>query len=144
MSSVRDEGREAKKNMKRKVTVPALCAMLLALCVSAEAQQPKKVFRIGYLSVNDAVGATESEKAIRLALRERGYIEDQNIAIEYRYSAGKPDRASELAAELVRLEVDVIVVAGGPTWDASGEERDQDDTHCYGGSRRRSGRGRSG
>jgi putative ABC transport system substrate-binding protein len=59
--------------------------------------------------------ATESTRAeaIRLALRERGYIEGQNIAIEYRYAEGKPDRFPELAAELVRLKVDIIVVAGG-------------------------------
>ena len=93
-----------------------LGAMLFALCSSAQSQQTKKVFRVGYLSVNDAVGAAESEKAIRLALREHGYIEGQNIAIEYRYSAGKPERAPELAADLVRLKVDIIVVAGGPTW----------------------------
>ena len=82
----------------------------------APAQQPKKVHRIGYLSATDP--ATESARfdAIRLALRERGYIEGQNIATEYRYAEGKQDRAPELAAELVRLKVDVIVVAGGPTW----------------------------
>jgi putative ABC transport system substrate-binding protein len=59
--------------------------------------------------------ATESTRAeaIRLALRERGYIEGQNIAIEYRYAEGKPDRFPELAAELVLLKVDIIVVAGG-------------------------------
>jgi putative ABC transport system substrate-binding protein len=51
-----------------------------------------------------------------LALRERGYIEGQNIAIDYRYSDRKPERAPELAAELVRLKVDVIIIAGGPTW----------------------------
>ena len=59
--------------------------------------------------------ARESTRAegIRLALRELGYIEGQNIAIEYRYAEGKPDRVPELAAELVRLKVDIIVVAGG-------------------------------
>src|SRR4030095_9602722 len=69
--------------------------------------------RIGYLSPVDA--ATDSPRAggIRLALRELGYIEGQNIAIEYRYAEGKRDRAPELAAELVRLKVDIIVVAGG-------------------------------
>ena len=102
----------------KKAAVPSIliAVVLLAVAVIAEAQQPKKVPRIGYLSVNDAVGAAESEEAIRLALREHGYIEGQNIAIEYRYSAGKPERAPELAAELVRLQVDVIVAAGGPTW----------------------------
>ena len=52
-------------------------------------------------------------EGIRLALRERGYIEGQNIAIEYRYAEGKLDRLPELAAELVRLKVDIIVVTGG-------------------------------
>jgi putative ABC transport system substrate-binding protein len=107
------EWREAKKNTKRKVTFLALCAMLFALCFSAEAQQPKKVARIGYLSSgNPTIESTRAE-AIRLALRERGYIEGQNIAIEYRYSEGKQDRQPELAAELVRLKVDIIVAAGG-------------------------------
>ena len=79
----------------------------------AEAQQPKKVFRIGYLSSFEP--ATESARAegIRLALRELGYIEGQNIATEYRYAEGKGDRMPELAAELVRLKVDIIVAAGG-------------------------------
>src|SRR4029434_3876835 len=55
-------------------------------------------------------------EAIRLALRELGYVEGQNIAIEYRYGEGKLDRLPELAAELVRLKVDIIVVAGGNQW----------------------------
>src|SRR5262249_35004804 len=69
--------------------------------------------RIGYLSNTDPASESARSEAIRLALRELGYIEGQNIAIEYRYAEGKNDRASELAAELVRLKVDVIVVAGG-------------------------------
>src|SRR4029453_18074260 len=95
---------------------PALCAVLLVLSLPAEAQQPKKVPRIGYLSNTDPVGESTRSEAIRLALRERGYIEGQNIAIEYRYTEGKRDRAPELAAEMVRLKVDIIVVAGGETW----------------------------
>jgi putative tryptophan/tyrosine transport system substrate-binding protein len=88
-------------------------AMLLAFAVIAEAQQPKKVSRLGYLSSADA--ATDSARAeeIRLALRELGYIEGQNIAIEYRYAEGRPEREPGLAAELVRLKVDIIVVASG-------------------------------
>ena len=101
--------------MKRKITVLTLCAMLFALCSSAEAQQPKKVPRIGYLSQLDPATESTRSEAIRLALRERGYIEGQNIAIEYRYAEGKLDRLPELAAELVRLKVDIIVVAGGDT-----------------------------
>ena len=98
--------------MKKKITVLTLCAMLFALCLSAEAQQPKKVPRIGYLSSNDPARESARAEAIRLALRELGYIEGQNIAIEYRYAEGKLDRYPELAAELVRLKVDIIVVAG--------------------------------
>ena len=103
--------------MKR-AAVPSIlvAAMLLALGVIAEAQQPKKIHRIGYLSNSDPATESTRSDAIRLALRELGYIEGQNIAIEYRYSEGKPDRAPELAAELVRLKVDSIVVSGGPVW----------------------------
>jgi putative ABC transport system substrate-binding protein len=101
--------------MKRKSTVLTLCALLFALSSSAEAQQPKKVPRIGYLLAGDPTSESTRFESIRLALRERGYIEGQNIAIEYRYAEGKLDRLPELAAELVRLKVDVIVVAGGTT-----------------------------
>jgi ABC-type uncharacterized transport system substrate-binding protein len=87
--------------------------VLLALCVSAEAQQPMKVPRIGYLSLVDPATDSARAEGIRLALRELGYIEGQNIATEYRYAEGRPDRESGLAAELVRLKVDVIVVSGG-------------------------------
>src|SRR5262245_35772279 len=82
---------------------------------SAEAQQPKKVSRIGYLSPSDPATESTRSEPIRRALHERGYIEGQNITIEYRYAEGKVDRFSELAAELVRLKVDVIVVGGSST-----------------------------
>jgi len=80
---------------------------VLALSISAEAQQPKKVPRIGYLSNADA--ATDSARGgraegIRLALRELGYIEGQNISTEYRYAEGKVDWVPQLVAELVRLK----------------------------------------
>jgi putative ABC transport system substrate-binding protein len=94
----------------------ALCAMPLVLCGPAEAQQPKKVPRMGYLSSIDPAHESARAEGIRLALHERGYIEGQNISIEYRYAEGKIDRAPELAAELVRLKVDIIVVAGGIHW----------------------------
>jgi putative ABC transport system substrate-binding protein len=99
--------------MKKKITFLTLCAMLFALCSAAEAQQPKKIPRIGYLSSGDSATESVRSEAIRLALRELGYIEGQNIAIEYRYAEGKRDRYPELAGELVRLKVDVIVAAGG-------------------------------
>jgi len=79
----------------------------------ATAQQPKQVPRIGYLSNDDPARESARAEGIRLALRELGYIEGQNIATEYRYAEGKRDRYPERAADLVRLKVDVIVVAGG-------------------------------
>jgi putative tryptophan/tyrosine transport system substrate-binding protein len=99
--------------MSKKIFYVALSAMLFALSYSATAQQPKKVPRIGYLSPSGAATDSTRSEAIRLALRELGYIEGQNIAIEYRYAEGKRDRFPELAAELVRLKVDIIVAAGG-------------------------------
>jgi ABC-type uncharacterized transport system substrate-binding protein len=104
-----------KDAMKKNVFCLALCAMLFALCVTAEAQQPKKVIRIGYLSSGNSASESARAEGIRLALRELGYIEGQNIAIEYRYAEGNQDRFPELAAQLVRLKVDVIVAAGGVT-----------------------------
>src|SRR6266850_834861 len=99
--------------MNRRIVVWLLVTIFLTNVSIVEAQQPKKVPRIGYLSAQEP--ATESARAegIRLALRERGYIDGQNIAIEFRYAEGKVDQFSELAAELVGLKVDVIVVAGG-------------------------------
>jgi putative tryptophan/tyrosine transport system substrate-binding protein len=89
-------------------------AVLFAMCGAvARAQQPKKVPRIGYLSPFDPASDSTRVEAIRLALRELGYIEGQNIAIEYRYTEGKPGRNQELIAELVRLKVDIIVATGG-------------------------------
>src|SRR5215467_7387155 len=98
--------------MNRNIFSIAPCVLFLALSVPAEAQQAKKVPRIGYLSPGDAASESTRIEAIRLALRELGYIEDQNIAIEYRYAEGKVDRFPELAAELVRLKVDIIVAVG--------------------------------
>jgi putative tryptophan/tyrosine transport system substrate-binding protein len=96
----------------------SFCAFLCALCVQVEAQQPKvprSVFRIGYLSSFDRASESARSAGIWLALRELGYIEGQNIAIEYRYAEGKRDRFPELAAELVHLKVDIILVAVGAT-----------------------------
>ena len=100
--------------MKRAGWLSILVAVvLLALGVTADAQQPKKVPRIGYLSASDATRQATPSEGIRLALRELGYMEGQNIAIEYRYGEGKRDRYPELAAELVGLKVDIIVAEGG-------------------------------
>jgi putative tryptophan/tyrosine transport system substrate-binding protein len=99
----------------KKAAVPSIliAVVLLAVAVIAEAQQPKKVPRLGYLSQFEPARESPRAEAFRRALRELGYIEGQNIAIEYRYAEGKRDRFRELAAELVRLKVDIIVAAGG-------------------------------
>src|SRR5215510_11649882 len=94
--------------MKRKIAGIALSAMLFALCFSAEAQQKGKVPRIGILFIG---GRDQPHlESFKQGLRERGYTEEENIAIEYRYAEGRQDRLPELAAELVQLKVDVIVV----------------------------------
>src|SRR6266436_5621056 len=98
--------------MSKRVIYLALCTVLFALCASAAAQQPKKVPRIGYLAPNDRTSDSARSEPIRLALRELGYIQGQNIAIEFRYTEGKVDRLPDLAAGLVRLKVDIIVVGG--------------------------------
>ena len=99
--------------MHKKITRRAFCSMLLAISVPDRAQQPKKVHRIGYLSLLDPAAESTRSEAIRLSQRERGYVEGQNITTEYRYADGKVDRLPALAAELVRLKVDIILVAGG-------------------------------
>jgi putative ABC transport system substrate-binding protein len=86
-------------------------SILLVAPIAAEAQQTGKMPRIGYLSI---ASAPDTHEGFRQGLRELGYIEGQNITVEVRYAAGKADRLPELAAELVRLEVDVIVAVGTP------------------------------
>jgi putative tryptophan/tyrosine transport system substrate-binding protein len=100
--------------MRRNVIHLALCAMLFALCSFAQAQQPAKVPRIGFQLDSPASAVTARTEAFRQGLRELGYIEGKNIIIEWRSAEGKLERRSELAAELVRLKVDVIV-SGGPS-----------------------------
>src|SRR6266536_105506 len=102
--------------MNNKLFGVALCVLLFALSFPAQAQQPKKVARIGYLSTTDPATDSARVEGIRLALRELGYIEGQNIAMEYRFAEGRSDREPGLAAELVRLKVDIIVVASGDQW----------------------------
>jgi putative ABC transport system substrate-binding protein len=124
--------------MSRKIVVWLLATVVLTTAYPSEAQQPKKVPRIGYLSSVDAAHESARAEAIRRALRDLGYIEGQNIATEYRYTEGKLDRAAEPVAELVRLKVDIILVVGGD----GGQECDQDDSHRYDGPGVRSCRGR--
>src|SRR5262245_46629874 len=82
---------------------------------SSHAQPPTKVHRLGFLSNTDPATESARVEGIWRALRALGYIEGQNIAMEYRYAEGKFDRRPALAAELVRLKVDIILVSGGVT-----------------------------
>src|SRR5262245_36938729 len=95
--------------MKKKITVLTLCALLYALCFSAQSQRRWSVPRIGYLSAGDPAGESTRSEGIRLALRELNYIEGQNVAFAYRYAKGKVDRLPDLAAEMVRNKVDIII-----------------------------------
>jgi putative tryptophan/tyrosine transport system substrate-binding protein len=103
----------AEKNMTRKITVLTLSAMLFALCTSAEAQQTGKMFRIGFLDNSTASSITVRLEAFRQELSKLGWIEGKNITVEYRFAEQKIERLPELAADLVRLKVDLIVVSGG-------------------------------
>src|SRR5262244_1170199 len=92
-----------------------LCAMLFALCSFAKAQQTGKIFRIGFLDNSTASGSAVLVDAFRQELSKLGWIEGRNITIEYRFAEQTPERLPELAADLVRRKVDLIVASGGPT-----------------------------
>jgi putative ABC transport system substrate-binding protein len=93
----------------------ALCPLLFALCQSASAQQSGKIFRIGFLDNSTASGIAVLSEAFREEMAKLGWIEGKNITIEYRFAEGKSDRLPELAVELVRLKVDLILVASAPS-----------------------------
>src|ERR1700693_775723 len=105
--------------MERRRFIEALAGGLLAAPLAAEAQAPAKVPRIGFLSVLSLTDNRHDLEACRQGLRELGYGEGQNIAIEYRFAEGRPERLPALAAELVRLKVDVIVTTGPPAPEAA-------------------------
>src|SRR5215813_4407292 len=106
----------------KNAAVPILVAVvMLALGVTAEAQQPKKVPRIGYLSATSGPTNAGRFEAFRQGLRELGYVEGKNIFVEWRFAEGKLDRLPALAAELVRLKVDMIVTSGATTTRAAKE-----------------------
>jgi putative ABC transport system substrate-binding protein len=108
--------------MSHKIVFLALSALLLALSLSAEAQQPAKIPRIGWLTGGSL---TEGSQGFRQGLRDLGYIEGKNIVIEWRAPEGKPDRLPTLAAELVRLKVDVIVTGGSGATQRTNVKRDR-------------------
>src|SRR5213593_297116 len=89
-----------------------LATLILACADLAQAQQPTKVHRIGYLNAVSPSTVSDRIEALRQGLRELGYVEGKNILIEYRYAEGKLDRLPALASELIRLKVDVIVTSG--------------------------------
>src|SRR5215475_2040602 len=100
--------------MRKTVISFAFCVMLLALCASAEAQQPKKVPRIGVLGASPLSTNRARIEELRQGLHQLGYVEGKNIVIEWRFAEGKTVRVADLAAELLGLKVDLIV-AFGPT-----------------------------
>ena len=90
-----------------------LITILLTTAIAAQVQQPRNVPRIGFITVSSASALAARIDAFRQGLRELGYLEGKNIVIEWRSAEGKPDRVPALAAELVRLKVDLLVT-GGP------------------------------
>src|SRR5262249_29520795 len=99
--------------MKKQIFALSFGAVLFALCGSVDAQQPGKIFRIGFLDPSTATGSAVLVDGFRQELSKLGWIEGKNLTIEYRFAEGKrAERLKELAAELVRLKVDLIVVAG--------------------------------
>ena len=98
--------------MKSKFLIWLLTTVLLTTALAAHAQQAGKIFRIGFLDSSTASGMAVLIDAFRQELSKLGWIEGKNITIEYRFAEQKPDRLPELAAELVRLKVDLIVASG--------------------------------
>jgi ABC-type uncharacterized transport system substrate-binding protein len=105
-----DENME--NHMNKKIFGLTFSALLLVLCVCANAQQPAKMPRIGYLTGTSLSVASARTDAFRQGLREAGYIEGKNIVIEWRSWEGKQDRQPPFAADLVNQKVDVIVAVG--------------------------------
>src|SRR5262245_1807567 len=100
--------------MTRKITVLTLCAMLFALCFSAEAQQPR-VPQVGYMFARTSSDSSDLLKAVGEGFRELGYEEGRTIALEVRWAEGRYERLPALAAELVKLRVDVLVASATPS-----------------------------
>jgi len=101
--------------MNKKIIFLTLCSLVLAPCSAAEAQQTGKIFRIGFLDNSTASGSAVLVEVFHQELSKLGWIEGKNIAIEYRFAERKNDRLPELAAHLVRLKFDLIVVASNPS-----------------------------
>src|SRR5438105_920060 len=118
MTEVRSQtseiGKAGRAAMTKKIILLSLCSLLLAPCFAVEAQQqPIKIPRIGFLAAVSLSANSARFGAFRQGLRDLGFVEGKNIVIEWRYAEGKPDRLPAIAADLVRLKVDVIVTGGG-------------------------------
>jgi putative ABC transport system substrate-binding protein len=122
--------------MRKAVFGFALSAMLLAVCLPANSQQPKKVPRVGILAAQSPSSSSYRVEAFRKGLIELGYTEGKNIAIEHRYADGTLQRLPDLAAELIRLKVDIILSIGY-TRSPCRQAGNHDDPYCH--DRRRSG-----
>jgi putative tryptophan/tyrosine transport system substrate-binding protein len=105
--------------MPRRTFAFGVGALFLTTFHLAQAQQPTKMARIGYLNPGDPVSRTYRTEAFRQGLRELGYVEGKNIIIEYRFAEARPERLPELARELVALKVDIIFAGGGPATEAA-------------------------
>ena len=117
------DNRKSKIENLKWLGLSVIAFVLVGTGAMATAQQTGKIFRIGFLDPSTASGIAVLLEAFRQELSKLGWIEGKNITIEYRFAEQKHERVPELAADLVRLKVDLIVVSGGPTG-VSGEESD--------------------
>jgi putative ABC transport system substrate-binding protein len=107
-------GESEKKNMKKRITLWLPANLFLANVSLADAQHTGKIFRIGFLDSSNASGMGGLLGAFQQELNNLGWIEGKNITIEHRFAEGKPERLPQLAADLVRLKVDLIMITGNP------------------------------
>ena len=114
-------GKRLKETSRKKFISLVLCAFLFALSIAVDAQEPVRVRRVGYLTGSPLSDSTSRIEAFRQGLRELGYVEGKDIVIDWRSWEGKLDRQQPLAAELVRLKVDVIVTGGNSATRAAKE-----------------------
>jgi putative tryptophan/tyrosine transport system substrate-binding protein len=117
MKEARDQKSEVSKTLALRpllLALSLLSSLLFAPCSSVDAQQAGKIFRIGFLDVGTASGSATLVDAFRQELSKLGWIEGKNIGIEYRFAEQKSERLPELAADLARLKVDLIVTTSGP------------------------------
>jgi putative tryptophan/tyrosine transport system substrate-binding protein len=105
--------------MRRRTFALALGSLFLTTFHLAQAQQPRKMARIGYLNPGDPISRVYRTEAFREGLKELGYIEGRNIIIEYRFAEARSERLPELARDLVGLKVDIIFAGGGPATKAA-------------------------